>query len=88
MHAEGARPTSGRENKPGAAGERTGQYVVHSENHGYTLFLFALSTLTNEIINPTPSFDVINDLAPIAALAVGAIVLVVDPEIKVRSVAS
>src|SRR5205085_7200740 len=41
------------ENKPGAAGSIAGQYVAHAANDGYTLFLFALSTLTNEIANPT-----------------------------------
>ena len=91
LFAQGAGAVLGQqvavENKPGAAGSIAGQYVVHSTNDGYTLFLFALSTLTNEIINPTPSFDVIKDLAPIAPLAVGTIVLVVDPQLKVRSVA-
>lgn len=74
------------ENKPGAAGSIAGQYVAHATNDGYTLFLFALSTLTNEIINPTPSFDVIKDLTPIGLLATGTIVLAVNPATKVRSV--
>jgi tripartite-type tricarboxylate transporter receptor subunit TctC len=91
LFAQGAGPVLGQqvavENKPGAAGSIAGQYVVHSTNDGYTLFLFALSTLTNEIINPTPSFDVIKDLAPIAPLAVGTVVLVVTPQLGVHSVA-
>ena len=91
LFAQGAAPVLGQqvavENKPGAAGSIAGQYVVHSTNDGYTLFLFALSTLTNEIINPTPSFNVIKDLAPIAPLAVGTVVLAVDPKLGVRNVA-
>jgi tripartite-type tricarboxylate transporter receptor subunit TctC len=91
LFAQGAGPVLGQqvavENKPGAAGSIAGQYVVHSTNDGYTLFLFALSTLTNEIINPTPSFNVINDLAPIAPLAVGTVVLAVDPKLGVHNVA-
>lgn len=91
LFAKGAAPVLGQqvaiENKPGAAGSVAGQYVVHAANDGYTIFLFALSTLTNEIINPTPSFDVGKDLAPIALLAVGTIVLVVNPASNVRSVA-
>lgn len=75
------------ENKPGAAGSIAGQYVTHSANDGYTLFLFALSTLTNEIVNPTPSFDVSKDLAPIGLLATGTIVLAVNPGLNVHSVA-
>ncbi len=74
------------ENKPGAAGSIAGQYVAHAANDGYTLFLFALSTLTNEIINPTPSFDVMKDLAPIGLLATGTIVLAVNPASNVHTV--
>jgi tripartite-type tricarboxylate transporter receptor subunit TctC len=74
------------ENKPGAAGSIAGQYVAHATNDGYTLFLFALSTLTNEIINPSPSFDVVKDLTPIGLLATGTIVLAVNPATNVHSV--
>lgn len=75
------------ENKPGAAGSLAGQYVAHAANDGYTLFLFALSTLTNEIINPTRSLDVSRDFAPIALLSNGATVLVANPLTNVHSVA-
>ena len=75
------------ENKPGAAGSIAGQYVTHAAGDGYTLLLFALSTLTNEIVNPTPSFDVSKDLAPIGLLATGTIVLAVNPALNVHSVA-
>src|ERR1700677_3671988 len=77
LFAQGAAGILGQpvvvENKPGAAGSIAGQYVTHAANDGYTLFLFALSTLTNETINPTPSFDVSKDLAPIGLLATGTI---------------
>lgn len=90
LFAKGAAPVLGQqvavENKPGAAGSIAGQYVVRAAKDGYTLFLFALSTLTNEIINPTPSFDVVKDFAPIALLANGTIVLAVNPAIQVHSV--
>lgn len=74
------------ENKPGAAGSIAGQYVARAAKDGYTLFLIALSTLTNEIVNPAPSFDVNRDLAPIALLADAAVVLVVNPATNVHSV--
>lgn len=90
LFAGGAAGTLGQpvivENKPGAAGSIAGQYVAHAANDGYTLFLFALSTLTNEIINPTPSFDVMKDLTPIGLLATGTIVLAVNPATNVHSV--
>jgi tripartite-type tricarboxylate transporter receptor subunit TctC len=91
LFAKGAAPVLGQqvavENKPGAAGSVAGQYVVHAAKDGYTLFLFALSTLTNETINPTPSFDVAKDFAPIALLANGTIVLAVNPAANAHSVA-
>jgi tripartite-type tricarboxylate transporter receptor subunit TctC len=90
LFAKGAQGVLGQpivvENKPGAAGSIAGQYVARAKNDGYTLFLFALSTLTNEIINPTPSFDVMKDLTPIGQLATGTIVLAVNPATNVHSV--
>lgn len=90
LFAKGASGVLGQpvivENKPGAAGSIAGQYVAHAKNDGYTLFLFALSTLTNEIINPTPAFDVMKDLTPIGLLATGTIVLAVNPATNVHSV--
>jgi tripartite-type tricarboxylate transporter receptor subunit TctC len=88
--ARGAEPIVGQqivvENKPGAGSSIAAQYVARAANDGYTLFCPALSTLTNEIINPAPSFDMSRDFAPIALLADLAIVLVVNPEINVHSV--
>jgi tripartite-type tricarboxylate transporter receptor subunit TctC len=90
LFAKGASAVLGQpvvvENKPGAAGSIAGQYVAHAPNDGYTIMLLALSTLTNEIVNPTPSFDVMKDLAPIGLLATGTIVLAVNPATKVHSV--
>jgi tripartite-type tricarboxylate transporter receptor subunit TctC len=90
LFAKGAEGVLGQpvvvENKPGAAGSIAGQYVAHATNDGYTLLLLALSTLTNEIVNPTPSFDVMKDLTPIGLLATGTIVLAVNPATNVHSV--
>lgn len=91
LFARGAERVLGQpivvENKPGAAGSLAGQYVVHAANDGYTLFLFALSTLTNEIANPTHSFDVIKDFAPVGLLTNTPLVLVVSPATNLHSVA-
>jgi tripartite-type tricarboxylate transporter receptor subunit TctC len=75
------------ENKPGAAGSIAGGYVAHAANDGYTLFLCPLSTVTGKIAHPSEPFDTIKDFAPIALLATGAIVMVVDPKLDVHSVA-
>ena len=56
------------ENKPGAGSNVAAEYVARAPNDGYTLFVPALSTLTNEIVNPAPSFDMTKDFAPMALI--------------------
>ena len=71
LFARGAGPVVGQqivvENKPGAGSSIAAQYVARAPKDGYTLFLPALSTLTNEIVNPSsPPLDISKDFAPIA----------------------
>jgi tripartite-type tricarboxylate transporter receptor subunit TctC len=91
LFAQGAAPLLGQEivveNKPGAGSLIAAQYVAHAAKDGYTLFLPALSTLTNVIINPSATVDIGRDFAPIALLAIGTVVLVVNPASNVHSVA-
>ena len=75
------------ENRPGAGSKIAAQYVAHSANDGYTLFVSPLSSFTNELVNPSPSLDLNRDLTPVALLANGTIVLAVGSTTKVRSVA-
>jgi tripartite-type tricarboxylate transporter receptor subunit TctC len=88
---ESMRPILGQqilvENRPGAGSSIAAEYVAHATKDGYTLFLATLSIITNQITNPNPSLDLTRDLAPVALLASGAVVLVVNPEVNVRSVA-
>src|SRR5215467_9004634 len=89
IFAEHAAPILGQqfvpENKPGAGSSIAAQYVARAAPDGYTLFVPALSTLTNELANPAPSFDMSKDFAAVALLASLAIVLVVNPATGVRS---
>jgi tripartite-type tricarboxylate transporter receptor subunit TctC len=75
------------ENRPGAGSSLAAQYVAHATNDGYTLFLASLSIVTNQIINPNTSLDLMRDLAPVALLEMGAVILVVDPASNLSSVA-
>jgi tripartite-type tricarboxylate transporter receptor subunit TctC len=76
------------ENKPGAGSSIAAHYVAHAAKDGYTLFFPALSTLTNEIVNPTsPPLDMSKDFAPIAQVAEGPFFLTVNPALGVHSVA-
>jgi tripartite-type tricarboxylate transporter receptor subunit TctC len=76
------------ENKPGAGSSIAAQYVSRAANDGYTLFLPALSSLTNEIVNPSsPPLDMSKDFVPIAQLAEGPFYLMVNPSLNLKSVA-
>lgn len=75
------------ENKPGAGSSIAAAYVSHEAKDGCTLFLGTLSIVVNQIINPNSSFDLTRDLAPIALLASVPIILVVNPDSEVHSVA-
>ena len=75
------------ENKPGAGGGIAAGLGARADSDGYTLYLQALSTLTYKVTHPEAPFDMVKDFAPIALLATGAMVMVVDPKIGVNSVA-
>jgi tripartite-type tricarboxylate transporter receptor subunit TctC len=89
IFAEYAAPLLGQqfvpENKPGAGSSIAAQYVARAAPDGYTLFVPALSTLTNELASAKPAFDMSKDFAPVALLASLAIVLVVNPATGVRT---
>jgi tripartite-type tricarboxylate transporter receptor subunit TctC len=74
------------ENKPGAGSSIAAEYVAHSAKDGYTVFLATLSIITNQIINPNASLDLIRDFEPVALLEEAAIVLVVNPASDLHSV--
>jgi len=90
VFAKGAGPMLGREvvveNKPGAGSSIAAEYVARADKDGYTLFVPALSTLTDEIVAGR-SVDMSRDFAPITLLGNLAIVLVVNPQANVHSVA-
>jgi tripartite-type tricarboxylate transporter receptor subunit TctC len=91
VFAKGAGPILGLEfvveNKPGAGSSIAAQYVARAANDGYTLFVPALSSLTYELVDPAPAVHMGKDFAPVALLANLAIVLVVNPESNVHSLA-
>ena len=90
MLSQAAAPILGQqlvvENKPGAGSSIAAEYVAHSANDGYTVFLATLSIITNQIINPNTALDLMRDFEPIALLEEAAIVLVVNPASNIHSV--
>src|SRR5262249_57729197 len=75
------------ENKPGAGSALAAEYVARAAADGYTLFLSTLSIVTAQAMKPDPHFHLAKDFSAIALLASQTIVLVVNPESSVRSVA-
>jgi tripartite-type tricarboxylate transporter receptor subunit TctC len=90
LYAKGAGQLLGQEmiveNKTGAGSSIAAEYVARSPKDGYTLFVPALSTLTYKIVHPEARFDMVKDFEPVALLAVGPLVMVVDPKLGVSSV--
>lgn len=91
LFAKGADPILGQnvvvENKPGAGSSIAADFAAQATGDGYTLFLPALSTLTYKVVHPKAQFDLAKDFEPIALLATGAIIMVVNPKVDAHSVA-
>ena len=90
LYAKGAGQLVGQEmiveNKTGAGSSIAAEYVARSAKDGYTLFVPALSTLTYKIVHPEARYDMIRDFEAVSLLAVGPLVMVVDPKLGVNSV--
>jgi len=90
LYAQGAGSIIGQEmvveNKTGAGSSIAAGYVARAGDDGYTLLVAALSTLTYKIVHPEVPFDLTKDFTPVALLAVGPLVMAVDPKLGVNSV--
>jgi tripartite-type tricarboxylate transporter receptor subunit TctC len=76
------------ENRPGSGGNVAGAYVARAASDGYTLFVTTDATLTsNPFLYQSIAFDPLKDFAPIIKAADNKIVLAVNPEMPVKSVA-
>jgi len=72
------------DNKPGATSNIGADQVAKSPADGYTLLLTATSFATNPALKPAP-FDPLQDFAPIALLATGALGVYVNPQVPAKS---
>jgi tripartite-type tricarboxylate transporter receptor subunit TctC len=75
------------ENKPGAGSNIGTQAVINSPPDGYTLLLTSTANAINASFDPTLPYDFLRSIAPVAGLARIPMVLVVNNELPVRSVA-
>ena len=75
------------EDRPGGNTHIAAEYVAHSAPDGYTLFHTLDSTMTlNQALFSKIPFDPVKDFAPVARLASGNSIIVVNPGVPVKSV--
>lgn len=75
------------ENRPGAASNIAGDFVVRSAPDGYTLFMSSGTGLgTNAAIYSKMPYNALKDLAPIAMLVYQGNALVVNPVVPAKTV--
>lgn len=75
------------DNRAGAFGSIAAQFVARAQPDGHTLFM---TTNTTQSANPhllkKLSYDPIKDFAPVALLAKGSLLLVVNPQVKASNI--
>nr|WP_240039420.1 tripartite tricarboxylate transporter substrate binding protein [Achromobacter aloeverae] len=74
------------ENKPGAGSNIGAEYVARAPADGYTLYFVAVTSAINQTLYPKIKFDLVKDFTPIALAAKVPNVLVVNPQVPVKSV--
>jgi tripartite-type tricarboxylate transporter receptor subunit TctC len=74
------------ENRGGAGGSLGAEAVVRSPPDGYTLLVSSTADAVNATIYDKLSFNFIRDIAPVASIARGPLVLVVHPSFPAKTV--
>ncbi len=74
------------DNRPGAAANIGTEAAVRAPADGYTLLIVGTTQATNAALYDKVNFDLIRDIAPIAGVFRGALVIVVHPSVPARSV--
>jgi tripartite-type tricarboxylate transporter receptor subunit TctC len=74
------------ENRPGAGGNIGAEAAVRAAPDGYTLMLATTADIRNEILYNDLKFSFVRDIAPVASIARGPLVLLVHPSFSVQSV--
>jgi tripartite-type tricarboxylate transporter receptor subunit TctC len=74
------------ENHAGASGGIGTSIAARSAADGYTLLLGTSTMLIDQILRPTQRIDAVRDLAAVALIAEGPLVLVASPSLGIRTV--
>lgn len=73
------------DNRPGASGNIGTAFVAKAAPDGYTLVAVSSSMTTNAAVQPKMPFDPVKDLAPVAMIAKGPMVVAVNNEFPVST---
>jgi tripartite-type tricarboxylate transporter receptor subunit TctC len=74
------------ENRLGAASSIAGAQVARAPKDGYALFISSAANMINAAMNPSLNFDIMKDFAHIVLITSTPTVLVVSPELGVKTV--
>jgi tripartite-type tricarboxylate transporter receptor subunit TctC len=74
------------ENRPGAASSIAGTQVARAAKDGYTLYVASAANMINAAMSSNLQFDIMKDFAPIVLLTSTPTVLVVNPQLGIKSV--
>jgi len=74
------------ENRPGAGGNIGTEVVVRAPADGYTLLLATGANATNAALYEKLNFDFIRDIAPVAAIGGGALVMVINLSFPAKTI--
>jgi tripartite-type tricarboxylate transporter receptor subunit TctC len=74
------------ENRPGAASNIGTEVVARASADGYTLLLVSVPNAINATLYDRLNFNFIRDIAPVASLADGPYVMVVNPSVPANTV--
>jgi tripartite-type tricarboxylate transporter receptor subunit TctC len=75
------------ENRPGAGGNIGTESVVRAAPDGYTLLLVTTSNMINASLYERLNYNFIRDIAPVAAIGRGTLVMEVNPAVPAQTVA-
>jgi tripartite-type tricarboxylate transporter receptor subunit TctC len=74
------------ENRPGAGGNVAAEAVAHAVPDGYTLLFVSSANAIGASLNEKPGYDFVRDIAPVASLVHGPLIMVVNPSFPARTV--